>query len=37
MLYGSPNHGLNINVQIFNALHTFIAATKMFCKYLEKN
>lgn len=30
MLHGSPNHGHNINVQIFKAVNTFIAATKRF-------
>ena len=29
-LNGSPNHGLDINIQIFEAVHTFIAATKRF-------
>lgn len=30
LLYGSSYYGLNINVKIFEAIHTFIAATKRF-------
>ena len=30
LLYGSPNHGLNTNTQIFEAVQTYIAATKPF-------
>ena len=28
LLYGSPDHGLNINTQIFEAVHIYIEATK---------
>lgn len=34
MLYGNTNHELNINVQIFRAVDSFIAAMILFCKYL---
>ena len=30
LLYGSPDHGLNINTQIFEAVHAYIAATTRF-------
>lgn len=30
MLYGSHDHGLDINVQVLKAVHTFIVATKCF-------
>ena len=30
LLYGSPDHGLNINTQIFEAVHIYIEATKRF-------
>ena len=30
LLYGSPDHGLNFNTQIFEAVHTYIEATKRF-------
>ena len=30
ILYGSPDHGFTTNTQIFEAVHTYIAATKRF-------
>ena len=30
LLYGSPDHGFTTNTQIFEAVHTYIAATKRF-------
>ena len=30
LLYGSPDHGLNTNTQIFEAVHAYLAATKRF-------
>ena len=30
LLYGSPSHGLKINIKIFEAVQAFIAATKRF-------
>ena len=29
-MYDSPDHGLNTNAQIFEAVHAYLAATKRF-------
>ena len=30
LLYGHPNYTLNVNIKIFEAVHTYIATTKRF-------